>query len=170
MYAEIMTANGFNSPWYWLLVAIIWARSIQLTIGIPNDVMRDAVKGDEQAKQDALALLDMHIRTVIRDFDQMGTFLVLMVSFVLASFATMGFWNDIAVLQGVFFIAMPMAILGAIGVRLAYKLQSSPPDWDTIRAIYRKHRWIKSALAVVFIFATMLWSLFLEIRPYLDQL
>lgn len=170
MYAEIMTANGFNSPWYWLLVAIVWVRAIQWTIGVPADIMRAAKKGDSQAKLDALILIDIYIRTMTRDFNQFGTILVLMTCFVLASFATMGFWNGVAILQGVFFIAFPMVFLGAMGVHLAYRLQKKPESWDELCKIYRRQRWIKAAMAILFMFTSMLWALFLEIRPYLEQL
>jgi hypothetical protein len=170
MYAEIMTANGFDNPWYWLLVAIVWVRAIQWTLGIPADIMRAAKRGDEQAKQDALALLDIYIRTMTRDFNHFGTILVLMTSFVLASFATMGFWNGVAILQGVFLIAFPMVILGAMGIQLSYRLQNKPESWDALCKIYGRQRWIKAALAIMFIFTSMLWALFLEIRPYLEQL
>jgi hypothetical protein len=170
MYAEIMTANGFDSPWYWLLVAIVWVRAIQWTLGIPADTMRAAVNGNERAKQDALALSDIYIRVMTRDFNQFGTILVLMTCFVLASFATMGFWNGVAILQGVFFIAFPMVLLGAMGVHLSYRLQNKPESWDVLCKIYRKQRWIKIAMAIMFIFVSMLWALFLEIRPYLEQL
>lgn len=170
MYAEIMTANGFNSPWYWLLVAVVWVRAIQWTFGIPTDMMRSAKLGDEQARQDASALMDIHIRVTTRDFNQFGTVLVLLTCFVLASFATMGFWNDVPVLQGVFFVAFPVTLLGAMGVRQAYRLQAQSLNWDDIYKIYRKQRWIKIALAILFVFASMLWALYLEIRPFLEQL
>lgn len=170
MYAEIMTASGFNNPWYWLLVAILWVRAIQWTVGIPIDTMRAAMKGNPQAKKDALAQMDIHIRNTTRDFNKFGIWLVLLTSFVLASFATMGFWNDIAILQGVFFIAFPMTLLGVIDVRLAFRLQSTPISWDDLCKAYHKHRMVKFAMAILFITASMLWALFLEIRPYLDQL
>lgn len=170
MYADIMTANGFDSPWYWLLVAIVWVRVIQWTLGIPFDMMRAALNGDTQARQDVFALLDIHIRNVTHEFNRFGSVLVLMTCFVLASFATMGFWNDIAVLQGAFFIAFPMALQGAIGVRLAFRLQENPATWKELCSIYRKQRLMKFALAVLFIAGSILWALFLEIRPYLDQL
>ena len=170
MYAEIMTANGFNSLWYWLLVSVIWVRAIQWTVGIPSDMMRAARKGSEQAKIDAMVLMDIHIRTTTREFNQFGTALVLMTCFVMASFATMGFWNDVPVLQGVFFVAFPIVILGALGIRLSYKLQDKPVDWDQFSHIYRRHFWLKVGMAIFFIFSSMLWALFLEIRPYLEQL
>ncbi|MBE9477579.1 MAG: hypothetical protein IME92_10540 [Proteobacteria bacterium] len=170
MYAEIMTANGFDNPWYWLLVAIVWVRAIQWTLGIPADIMRAAAKGDAQAKQDALALSGIYIRTMTRDFNQFGTILVVMTCFVLASFATMGFWNGVAILQGIFFISFPMVILGAMEVRLSFWLQDKPVSWDVWCKIYRKQRWIKIALAIIFIIVSMLWALYLEIRPYLEQL
>jgi hypothetical protein len=170
MYADIMTANGFDSPWYWLLVALLWVRTIQWTLGVPSDVFRAAQKGDAQAKKDALAMMDIHIRSVTRDFNHFGTILVLLTSFVLASFATMGFWNDIAVLQGVFFIAFPMAIIGAIGVRLAYRLQKTPASWDEFISIYNRQRWMKAGFALLFIIASMFWALYLEIRPFLEHL
>jgi hypothetical protein len=170
MYAEIMTANGLDNPWYWLLVAIVWVRSIQRTMGIPSDIMRAAKRGDELAKKDALALLDIYIRTIIRDFNHFGTILVLMTSFVLASTATMGFWNGVAILQGVFFIAFPMVLLGAIGVHISYRLKNKAESWDVLCKMYSKHRLLKVALAITFIFTSMLWALFLEIRPYLEQL
>ena len=168
MYADIMTANGFNSPWYWLLVAVVWVRAIQWTLGIPGDMIRAAKRGDTQARQDAMTLMEIHIRTTTRDFNHFGTPLVLLTCFVLASFATMGFWSDVPVLQGVFFIAFPIALLGAMGVRLSYQLHKQPVDWDGLHRIYRKQRWIKVALSVLFTFTSMLWALYLEIRPYLE--
>lgn len=170
MYSEIMTASGFNNPWYWLLVAVVWVRSIQWTLGIPHDTIRAGKWGDEQARKDALALLDIHIRTIIGEYRQFGIYLVAVTCFVLASFATMGFWNDIAVLQGVFFIAFPMAILGGMSVSLAFKLHDRTVGWDELCSVYRKQRWIKIGLAILFILVSMIWAMFLEIRPFLDQL
>lgn len=170
MYAEIMTANGFNNPWYWLLVAVVWVRAIQWTLGIPSDMVRAAKRGDMQAKEDALALMDIYIRATTRDFNQFGTALVLLTCFVLASFVTMGFVNDVPVLQGISFIAVPITLLGALSVRLAYRLQNQPADWENLCRLYRNQRWIKVALAIGFICSSMLWALYLEIRPYLEQL
>ena len=170
MYAEIMTANGFNNLWYWLLVSVVWVRAIQWTVGIPSDMMRAARRGNEQAKIDALGMMDIHIRTTTREFNQFGTALVLLTCFVMASFATMGFGNDIPVLQGVFFIAFPIVVLGALGVRLSYRLQKKPVEWDELISIYRRHFWLKVALAIFFVVSSMLWALYLEISPYLEHL
>jgi hypothetical protein len=170
MYAEIMTANGFNNLWYWLLVSVIWVRAIRWSMGIPSYMMRAARGGDEQAKVDALGLMDISIRTATREFNQFGTALVLLTCFVMASFATMGFWNDVAVLQGLFFIGFPIVVLGGLELKLSYRLQKQPVEWDELSRIYRRHFWLKVALAAFFIFSSMLWVLYLEIRPYLEHL
>jgi len=170
MYADILTSNSFDSPWYWLLVATLWVRAIQWTLGIPNDVMRAAQNGDASAHKDALALMDMHIRSVTRDFNQFGMILVLMTCFVLASFATLGFWNDVTMLQGVFLISFPMVLIGGMDIRLASRLQKQPVDWADLCRIYRKQRWLKFALGLLFLLISMMWALFLQIRPLLEQL
>lgn len=170
MYAEIMTANGFNSLWYWLLVSVIWGRAIRWTVGIPNDMMRAARNGNQQAKEDALSLMDINIRTTTHEFNQFGTALVLLTCFVMASFATMGFWNDVPVLQGLFFVGFPIVVLGGLEIRLSYRLQEKPVTWDALSAIYRRHFWKKIGLAILFIFGSMFWALYLEIRPFLEQL
>jgi len=170
MYANILTSNSFDNPWYWLLVAILWVRAIQWTLGIPSDVMRAARSGDALAHSDALALMDMHIRSVTRDFNQFGMVLVLMTCFVLASFATLGFWNDVTMLQGVFLISFPMVIIGGMDIRLSLRLQKQPVEWADICRIYRRQRRMKFALALLFLMISMLWSLFLQIRPLLEQL
>lgn len=169
MYAEIMTADGFSNPWYWLLVAIVWVRCIQTTLGIPSDVMRNAKNDDPQAKADALNLLDIHIRNTTDEFNQFGAYLVATMTFVLASIATMGFWNDVPVLQGAFFIAFPMALIGAMGIRLASKLKGTGITWDHLCSVYRRQFWLKLSLGVFFIFTSMIWAVYLEIRPYLEH-
>jgi hypothetical protein len=170
MYAEIMTAKGFDSLWYWLLVSVIWVRAIQWTAGIPSDMMRAARRGSEQAKVDAMDLMGIHIRTITHEFNQFGTALVLLTCFVMASLATLGFWNNVPVLQGMFFIAFPAVILGALGIRLSYRLQKKPVSWDELCRIYRQHFWLKVGAAVFFVLSSMLWALYLEIRPYLEHL
>ncbi len=170
MYADILMTNSMVDPWYWLLVAILWIRAIQWTLGIPNDVMRAAQNGDVQARKDALSLMDMHIRSVTRDFHHFGVVLVLMTCFVLASFATLGFWNDVTMLQGVFLITFPMVLIGGMDIRLAMRLQKQPVDWNGLCRIYRRQRWFKLVLALLFLMTSMLWAVFLEIRPLLEQL
>lgn len=170
MYAEIIAANGLYNSWYWLLVTLVWLRSIQQTLGIPIFTMRSAIKGDAQAKQDAHIFLDIHIRNTTRSFTQFGPFLVALVCFILASIATLGFWYDVAFLQGIFFIAMPMAILGWIAMRMAYRLQKQPASWQELCKIYHRHRRFKFGLAALFTVMTVVWAGYLEIRPYLDQL
>lgn len=168
MYPDILTANGFDNPWYWLLVIVVWLRSLQWTFGIPKYMMRSAIKGDEQAKSDVLALLDIHTRAVVSEFNLYGNMLVLFTCFVLASIATLGFSNDIVVLQAVFFIAVPMSLLGAFDVRLSYQVVNKKGDWDAFCRIYKKYFWIKITFATVFIFASMQWATYLELRPYLE--
>lgn len=169
MYAEIMAANGFNTVWYWMLVIVVWLRALQWTFGIPKYMMRNAMMGNEQVKLDVLALLDIHTCNIVSEFSQYGTYLVLLVCFVLTSFATLGFVNDIIVLQAVFFIAFPMSLLGAFDVRLSYQLHKNMGDWGLICRIYKKYFWIKVIFASVFIFASTQWARYLEIRPYLEN-
>jgi hypothetical protein len=168
MYPDILSANGFDNPWYWLLVIVIWLRSLQWTFGIPKYMMRSAIKGDEQAKSDVLALLDIHTRAIVSEFNLYGSALVLLICFVLASIATLGFSHDITILQAIFFIAVPMSLLGAFDVRLSYQILSKKSDWDAFCKIYKRYFWIKVTFASVFIYASMQWAQYLKLRPYLE--
>jgi hypothetical protein len=75
----------------------------------------------------------------------------------------------VAVLQGAFFIAFPMAVIGALGVRLAAKLNDEQITWDNLCRIYRRHFWLELSMGMFFIFISMLWAVYLEIRPYLEH-
>lgn len=169
MYAQIMTENGFESPWYWLFVALIWVRAYHWTFGVSHEIMREALNGNAQAKTDVLSLVDIHLRNSVTDFQRFGTFFVLLVCFVLTAITTMGFLNDISMLQAVFFFALPMAIIGGGGLRTAFKMHQNPLDWDSFCRIYKKNRWFKLFLGVGFILLSMTWKLYLEIRPYLQE-
>ncbi|PCH95933.1 MAG: hypothetical protein COB84_05465 [Rhodobacteraceae bacterium] len=169
MYAKIMTENGFESPWYWLFVALIWVRACHWTFGVSHEIMREALNGNAQAKTDVLSLVDIHVRNAVTDFQRFGTFFVLLVCFVLTAITTMGFLNDILMLQAVFFFALPMAIIGGLGLRIVFKMHQKPLDWDGFCRVYKKNRRFKFFLGLLFILLSMAWKLYLEIRPYLQD-
>lgn len=168
MYADILTESGLQSFWYWVLVVLVWGRTLQVTLGIPLGMMRMADKGDKIAQKDALMLLCRYTHQMTYDFQQHGPFRVLLISFVLTSLVSLAFLYDIALLQGVFFLASPLIVIGGIGVHYAYQLRDPQPDWKRISDVYKNFYRLKIVIIAVFSFVLLSWILFLEIRPYLE--
>ncbi len=166
MYQEALTENAFTNLWYWAVIVIAWINLIQYTFGIPREIFSAARKGDAQAQKDVLALIDINARFIISDFTKFGSLLVLMTCFVLSSFATIGFKNDIYTLQALFFIGLPIAVIGIMSFVYSKKLVACSYDWEIFCRTYNMFWYIKWAMALISISFTMFWAVYIEVTAF----
>ncbi len=166
MYEVIITENAFANPWFWVVIIITWSNLLQYSFGISREMFNAGRRGDEQAQRDTLALLDVNARVIINDFTKFGNLLVLMMCFVLSSFATIGFKEDIYTLQALVFIGLPIAITGIISFVFSKKIVNNTHDWDLLCRTYNKFWYIKWAIALISIAITMFWAVYIEVTVF----
>ncbi|KAB7615758.1 hypothetical protein F9L33_03075 [Amylibacter sp. SFDW26] len=166
MYEVILTENTFANPWYWAVVIIAWVNLLQYSFGISREMFNAARRGDVQAKQDTMALLDVNSRIIITDYTKLGSLLVLLTCFVLSSFAVIGFKNDVYTLQAVVFLGVPIALIGIMGFAYSKKMISYADNWERICRTYTLFWFIKWAIALISITITMFWAVYIEVTAF----
>lgn len=131
---DILGGRSFASLWYWLAFSVAWTWVGRGALGIPTDLVRrihaaGRPTGDVAApglRDDALLLLDWlslvtpRWQVGARD----GMVLIAAAAFVLSALAVLGFAYGRETAQAMVLLLGPLALAGALRVRLAARLRT----------------------------------------------
>lgn len=132
---DILGGRSFASLWYWLAFSVAWTWVGRGALGIPTDLVRrihaagGRADGDGPApglRDDALLLLDWlslvtpRWQVGARD----GMVLIAAAAFVLSALAVLGFAYGRETAQAMVLLLGPLALAGALRVRLAAQLRT----------------------------------------------
>lgn len=125
--------KSFSSIWYWIMTGIAWSMTCHWTLGVPYDALvRAHSKGGEHAS-DVEALAHLNIRRVISFFGNGAALPVAVITFFLAIMATFGFGYGYELAQAMFMLILPLSIVQALNIRLAFRIYNTQPDGPTMR-------------------------------------
>ncbi|MBB5514804.1 hypothetical protein FHS89_000810 [Rubricella aquisinus] len=117
---EHIDLTSFTTLWYWIFLCLTWNSVTHRTMGVPFDMIIRA-DGDEArfgADLDALAHAQAHRLTYM--FGRFGVVLIGVAAFVVGALAAAAFVLGIQLAQAMFVVALPVIIVWANEVRLAY--------------------------------------------------
>jgi len=157
---ELIDMRSFSNLWFWIMLAVIWSRTSHWVLGVPFDlVTRARRRGGEQAAADLEVLTQISCRRLVYIADVLGVWLTVIATFVLASFATLGFGYGYEFGQALFLLLAPLALVAALNMRLARRVRAErttgPQLWRRIRRL----RLVVQAIGLIAIFVTAFWGM-----------
>ncbi|MCR9086552.1 MAG: component of SufBCD complex [Rhodobacteraceae bacterium] len=153
---DLIDLRSFSSLWYWVLVALTWARVTQAPLGVPYDMVERAGRS-AAAGEDLLVMARLQVRRRRAMATRQGAVLVGLWAFVLSVLTGLTFWYGSELSFSLLLLAAPLAWVTWMTQRAARDLAATGPDVDAVRLRLRRlKRWIQAvALITVFITAVV---------------
>jgi hypothetical protein len=153
---DLVELRSFSSIWYWIVLAVFWARVSHAALGVPADLVRRARTGDDQARRDVELLLRLRSRRRLDDDFRVATFRVAAVFCLLTVLVGLGIIYGSELAQAILLIAAPYVLVGWLDGRLMRKL----PALDTtqsVEALAAHRAWVQG-IALCAVFVTAVWG------------
>jgi len=156
--------KSFSSIWYWIMTGVVWSMTCHWTLGVPYDMLvRAHAKGGDAAR-DAEALAQLNIRRTIGFFEKGSTIFVAIITFLLAICATFGFVYGYELARAVFMLFLPLTIVQAFNIRLAFRIRDFGLTGEVLRkSIVRRRFWNQVIGLTAIMFAAVM--AFLQFAP-----
>lgn len=173
----VLDTRAFVSVWYWLLLAGLWSWLGRGALGVPSELVRAvrAGQGDRVQRMlllDWLSLVVPRWRIAPRD----GAILTAIAGFAFASLAVLAV-SGTQFAQALLLLAGPLAVLGALRLRLAAGLarildaaRDGQPVDDAARAAaaaISRHMRVTMVLSTASVTLAAVWATrWLALHPY----
>ena len=154
---EVIDLRSFSNLWFWIALAVAWSTASYWVVGVPFDMVRQVVRGDETALADLAALAGIHARRLVHIADVSGLLLTALAWFAGTALLVVGLVYRVEFAQALFLLGGPMSVVGWLNLRTAQHLLAHPPE--AIPVLMIRHRRIVQAIGVVSIFVTAMWGM-----------
>jgi hypothetical protein len=161
LVAQVIDLRSFSNLWFWIVLGILWSAMSQRVMGVPYHVIQRARRGDADSIDDMHALAEITARRLLNLTHYSGVPLMATVSFNLTVLAVLGWGYEVEFCQAVFLLLLPFSLVGALSIRTAKRLWDS--QFTDLARQLRLHRMMVQALAVVFIFITAFWGMYVNV-------
>lgn len=161
---ELIDLRSFSNLWYWLMLALTWSRASHWILGVPWDMVQRARRQGGDAERDFCDILRVNLNRIDYIFGTAGHALVAIVSALLTMLAVLGFGYGIEFGQAVFLIAFPLAIVGALSVRMAGRIRRDGAEGAALHRRLTRHRVTVQAIGLVSIFVTACWGMLMNLN------
>lgn len=157
---ELIDMRSFSNLWYWIGLAVLWSTASHFVMGVPFDLVGRARRNGGQFLIDMNHLAQIKARRLCNVFASAGLWIMGGVAFVLTILAVTGFFYGVEFAQAVFLLVLPMSFVGAMRIRLAYKIErENILDEDLCRALTR-HRLGIQVIGMTSVFVTSIWGMY----------
>lgn len=157
---DTISTRSFSSLWYWMVVAVAWSSASHYVMGVPYDLIQRARRQGGDALEDMEDLVRINVNRAIHIVEVSGVFLLGFVAFVLTMLATFAIWYRYEFAQAVLLLAVPMTLVGLMGMRLAYKLAREEPRAEALFKPLMRHRFWTQVIGMISIFVTAMYGMY----------
>ena len=156
---ELIDMRSFSNLWYWIALAVMWSSASHWVLGVPFDMVQRAKRMGGQVQEDLETIAHVNARRILMIRDVAGTGLVSLSFAILTGLGVLAFWYWVEFAQAVFCLAFPMAIVGALSLRTASRLERDALDGEALRRRLTRHRFATQLVGVVSILGTSLFGM-----------
>lgn len=164
---EMIDARSFSNLWYWIGLAVIWSSASHWVLGVPFDMINRARRMGAGAQDDLEVLVRINTQRMLTIARTSGIWLVAFLCFLVTMLVLMGFVYDIEFAQAVLLMLVPMAILGALSLRTAGKIEAGEGQGDALARRLGRHRLATQVLGMIAIFITSLFGMWQNLQYHM---
>lgn len=156
---ELIDMRSFSNLWYWIAVAVFWSTASHWILGIPFDLVQRAGRNGGQAETDLEDLVRINLNRIFYVVDNSGAWLAAFTAGLLSTLVTLGFFYDFEFAQAVFFLILPMTLVGLLNIWTGNAIRKSAARGKQLRKILAHHRLATQIMGVIAIFITGLYGM-----------
>lgn len=164
IFLELFQTKSFDDVWYWLLLAVSWSLTTYWSMGVGNHDARKAQEKGGRYLSNFETLVGIYCERVEEGVARYGSSVILVISFVLASLATLGFWFWILFAQALFILLFPLCLTTLVSILFAGRQRREPVEGKDLLKRYRKLRLAKQAIGVFAITTASFWGAIVTFR------
>ena len=121
---KFLNANSFNNVWFWVLVSIIWLKSINFTFGVTISQIQKAQISGGSALIDIETIILINSRRRTEYINRFGLWIISIGMFLLSATATLGFWFSYELMQASTFLLIKLYYSYFSSLSLASKIKT----------------------------------------------
>jgi len=156
---EVIDMRSFSNLWFWIALAVLWSTTSHWVLGVPYDLVTRARRQGGQAMADLEALTAINVRRFLYILRVSGLWVVGFAFFMLTTLLALGFFYGIEFAQALFLLALPMAIVGALTLRAAVRIERDQPEGQDLCRRLAFHRIAVQLIGMLAIFVTAMWGM-----------
>lgn len=161
---ELIDMRSFSNLWYWIALGVIWSSASHWVLGVPHDMIQRARRERGQALEDLETLVRINVARMLYITRISGVFLVAGLCFMLTTLGLLAVVYDVEFAQAVLFIFVPLAILGALSLRAARRIEAGEGQGDALFRRLFLHRLSTQILGMLAIFLTSLFGMWTNLQ------
>ena len=157
---DVIDFRSFSSLWYWIVLAVVWSSASHWVLGVPFDLIMRARRHGGQAAADLQDLTRINMGRILHIAQVSGVWVVAIVTFLLSGLLVLALWYGIEFAQALLFLALPMTLVGALGVRAAQSIEGSAAHGEDLVRRLMRHRFWTQVIGMLAIFATAMYGMY----------
>ena len=156
--------RSFSNLWYWIALGVIWSSASHWVLGVPHDMIQRARRERGQALEDLETLVRINVSRMLFITRVSGAFILAGFCFMLTTLGMLAFAYDVEFAQAVLFIFAPLAVLGALSLRAAGRIERGEGQGDALFRRLFLHRLSTQILGMISIFVTSLFGMWTNLQ------
>ncbi len=156
---ELIDMRSFSNLWYWIALAVLWSTTSHWVLGVPYDMIQRATRRGGEAQQDLEIMVRINCDRLLYIAGVSGLWLLGLVSAGLTSITLLAFFYWVEFAQAVFFLAVPMTLVGLMSLNAARLIREQQLEGEALRHRLSRHRLQIQMVGMVSIFVTALFGM-----------
>ncbi|NDV01727.1 component of SufBCD complex [Pseudoroseicyclus tamaricis] len=161
--------HSFSNLWYWIVLAVVWSSASHFVMGVPWDLVMRARREGGQAEADLIQLVGIQSRRMLFFSRNSGLWLFGLVCFLHSTLLVLSLWYGVEWAQAVELIALPMTLVGFLGVATAADFDAADElEADLIYRRLRRQRLQVQLIGMVSLVVTAMYGMYktLAVGPF----
>ncbi|MGZ9809971.1 component of SufBCD complex [Pseudoroseicyclus sp. H15] len=161
--------RSFSSLWYWIVLAVVWSSASHFVMGVPWDLVMRARRQGGQAEIDMMDMVRVQANRMLQVSRASSQWLLGSVFFFHSALLVLSFWYNVELAQAIELIALPMTLVGYLGLSTAAALEAEgDPSVETVHWRLRRHRFRVQLIGMVSLVVTAMFGMYktLAVGPF----
>lgn len=158
LIASQIDTRSFSSLWYWIMLAVIWARVTRSAMGVPHDLLARARRLGGQAQTDVETLARIHAERYVYYWSRGKLFQVAFLAFVVSGLFVLAIAFRFEFAQAVLFFLLPLAMIAANSVRGAHQVLADSGQGEALHQLIWRQRVFVQVVGFTFISLTAIFG------------
>ena len=161
---EVIDFRSFSNLWFWIVLAVTWSSASHWVLGVPFDLILRARRDGGQALADLYDLVRINVNRLLYIARMSGLWLAGVIAFLLTALLILAFWYDVEFAQAVALIAVPMTIVGMMGLATARSIEAKAPQGEALFRTLARHRLRTQIIGMISIFVTAMFGMYQNLQ------
>ena len=157
---DVIDMRSFSNLWFWIGIAVLWSTMSHWVLGVPYDLIQRARKYGGDAEQDLIDIVRVNVNRLLGIARSSGPWLLMFVSFANTVLIVLAFFYGIEFAQALFFIVLPLSIVGAVSLSSAQHIEANATDVQSLYKMLLRHRLWTQVIGMISIFVTSMYGMY----------